>query len=90
MTATILDNNYKIITRISCPNELASEDGECEKRWDSEHCKTHYHFARRMPWGTVMTTGLGKPLCRYNLTGDHNICWDHENSKHKEVFDHSK
>lgn len=68
-----------------CPYEL-SEEGECPMRFDPEHEKWHYHFAKRRE-GKVVRNGDGKPVCRYHLNGRRK-CWEKHHSMHRQVFDH--
>lgn len=70
---------------IPCPNELKN-NGQCHLRFQEEHERHHYHFARRRQ-GVVIHNHNNKPICRYHITGDKK-CWESRNSQHRQVFAH--
>lgn len=68
-----------------CPYET-HYNGDCPYH-DRSHGEYFYHYTRRCH-GRVVRDERQKPVCRWYLSGNENICWEADNPEHCEVFAH--
>lgn len=73
--------------KLCCPNELKN-NGVCPKRFHPDHKGCFYHFAALRATSRSIVRHEGKPVCRYSLTDEDNMCWEAMNSEHNKVFLH--
>jgi len=66
---------------VSCAHE--AKHGECPDRDDPEHDESTHHYCHSTP-----RFHYGKPVCRFSLTDDENLCWERCNPQHNETYHH--
>ena len=69
-----------------CPTELKNS-GMCHERFDPEHRKYFYHFAKYIKGALVHHENDGRVQCKYSRHGKWH-CWEKNNGEHANVFFH--
>jgi hypothetical protein len=69
-----------------CPAEV-SNHGLCQERFNPEHRKSYYHFAKYKNNELLLHLNDGSPICKYNIDGNW-YCWEQNNPRHCSLFYH--